>query len=348
MNYSLQQRGRASVDFLIDLGVQAHRLEMQADEYADSIGLRESVLPDDLDELQARVTPAMQECAAFRVFHLVREWQLDAHGVIATEAFDEVRPNLEPALKQYQVGPTQIAYDSEKKPPAYWDGYEFHRSAGGWDGHDHMGFIHGEIIHRKMVDDTLGGLPMAQRKAAAQMIPLESPAKILEMGCGSGQYTEGLAEVFPDAEIWGCDLSPRQLEQAQRWANEHGKTWKLFEAAAEETGLEGAQFDLVTSYALLHELPNTAIRQLLAETLRLLKPGGITFVGEIKAYKAMDKYTRWKSDFLNQLRGGDPFWREFCTTDLAAVATEVGFVDAEWAGVGENQYPFVLTAKKSG
>jgi SAM-dependent methyltransferase len=346
MDYTLRQRGRACVDFLVDLGIEASRLENKADAYAESVNLTSAQLPENLDELQAQVQPVMQNCLDFRVFRVVREWQLDQHGLIAMDAFDEIRPDIEGAMQKLQEGSTRIQYAENPNVPDYWDGYEFHRSAGGWDGHDYMGFVHGEIIHRKMVGTHLADVIMGQRRATAKMPPVQNPEKILEMGCGSAQYTLALAEAFPDAEIWGCDLSPRQLEEAQRRANEKDLTWRLVETAAEDTGLEAGQFDLVTSYAVFHELPSSIARKVLKETIRLLKPGGVTLVGDVKAYHAHDDYNRWKADFLNQIHGGDPFWREYATTDLATMATDAGFIDAEWFGVGENQYPFVLIARK--
>ena len=346
MDYTLHQRGRASIDFLADLGANVFRLEQQSDAWAGTAGLTTSKLPADLDELQAHVVPIMQRSCGFRVFRATRRWLLEQHGLIAMDAFEEMRPQIDSELKKLQQGPTQIRYAENPQAPEYWDGYEFHHSAGGWDGHDYMGFVHGEIIHRKMVGGYLADVILEQRRATAKMSPVSKPQKILEMGCGSAQYTMGLNEVYPAAEIWGCDLSPRQLEEAQRRANEKGLTWHLFEAPAEDTGLEDEQFDLVTSYAVFHELPTDIARRVLTESLRLLKPGGVTLVGDVKAYQAHDDYNRWKADFLNQIHGGDPYWRGYATTDLAALATEAGFVDAQWFGVGEAQYPFVLIAKK--
>ena len=45
-------------------------------------------------------------------------------------------------------------------------------------------------------------------------------------------------------------------------------------AAAEATGLPGASADLVAACLVCHELPAEATRALLAEALRLLRPGG--------------------------------------------------------------------------
>jgi len=346
VDYSLHQRGRAAIEFLVDLRNQSNRLEKISDDFAERAGLISDDLPDAPEALQARITPVLQGCREFRILQLIREWTLDQHGWIAMDAFEEIRADIEPALRALQSGPTQIRYASDLKAPDYWQGYEFHRSAGGWDGHDFMGFVHGELCHRRMVDSTFAGIILEVRAATARMAPVEKPEKILELGCGSAQYTLGLADAYPDSEIWACDLSPRQLEEAQRRANERGLTWHLFEAAAENTDLEAEQFDMVTSYATFHEIPTRNVKNVLAEAHRLLKPGGCMLVGDVKAYHAYDPYDRWKADFWNQVHGGDPYWREYGTTDLGLLAEQAGFSSAKWFGVGESQYPFVLMAEK--
>ncbi len=347
MDYSLHQRGRASFEFLVDLRKQSDRLEEDSDHYAESTGLSNSELPDKPEDLQQSLAPLMRGSLHFRMLQLMRDWTLSQHGWIAMEAFEDIRAEVEPALRTLQHGPTAIFYAAELKAPAYWAGYEFHHSAGGWDGHDYMGFVHGELIHRQMVGVTVADSIFEQRKATARMTPCQQPEKIFEMGCGSGQYTLGIAEAFPDSELWACDLSPRQLEQAQRQANERGLCWHLIQAAAEHTGLAGEQFDLVTSYAMFHEMPAEAARGALAEAYRLLKPGGHLLIADVKAYQAMEPYEIFKADFWNQVRGGDPFWRTYATTDLAESAEATGFADADWTGIGEAQYPFVLTARKA-
>jgi SAM-dependent methyltransferase len=346
VDYSLRQRGRAATEFLVDLRNQSNRLEVSSDKFAANAGLLGNDLPNDPQELQQYVTPVLQDYADFRILRLIRDWTLEQHGWIAMDAFDEIRAEIEPALLALQTGPTQIRYAPDLDPPDYWADYEFHRSAGGWDGHDYMGFVHGELCHRRMVDGAFAGIILAVRAATAKMAPNQNPEKILELGCGSAQYTLGLAEAYPDSEIWACDLSPRQLEEAQRRANERGLTWHLFEAAAENTGLEAEQFDIVTSYAVFHEIPTRSVKSVLQESYRLLKPGGCILIGDVKAYHAYNPYERWKADFWNQLHGGDPFWREYGTTDLGLLAEQTGFSHAKWFGVGESQYPFVLVAEK--
>jgi len=346
MDYALQQRGRAAIDFLSDLRSRSDRFEARTDRRAAAAGLNDATLPDDPEQLQEQVAPLLEADPEFRVLRMCRDWTLEQHGHVAIDAFDEIRPTVEAQLRALQSGPATLRYASDLTPPGYWDGFEFHKSAGGWEGHDYMGFVHGELIHRRMVNPNFAGMIYAVRKSVAEAIPVTNPDRILEVGCCSGQYTQGIAEVFPHSEIWACDLSARQLEQAQRYANEHGLSWKLFQAAGEDLGLDDALFDVVTSYAMFHELPTSAAGANLREYLRVLKPGGYAVVGDVKAYHALAPYERWKADYWNQVHGGDPFWREYAATNLAELALQAGFATAEWRGLGERQYPFVLVARK--
>jgi SAM-dependent methyltransferase len=347
MEYELRQRGRAAIDFLSDLRNLSEPLEPRTDERALANGINPDELSDDPAELQKFVTPVLEADPDFRVLRMCRDWTLERHGEIAMDAFEEIRSEIEPALIALQNGPATLAYNEGLDAPDYWEGYEFHKSSGGWDGHDYMGFVHGELIHRRMVNPSFAGLIYATRKSVAEAAPVNNPQKILEVGCCSGQFTQGIAEVFPDSELWACDLSARQLEQAQRYANEHGLNWNLFQAAGENLGMADDSFDLVLSYAMFHELPLDAALANLKEYLRVLKPGGYAVVGDVKAYHAFNKYERWKNDYWNQIHGGDPFWREYAATNLANTALKAGFAEADWHGLGERQYPFVLIARKS-
>ena len=348
MDYTLHQRGRASIDFLADLRIRSDRLETVADDKALAVDLDIAQLPDDPDNLQAEVAPVLEAIPEFRVLKLCRDWTLEQHGSVAMAAFEEIRDAVSPQLDTLQKTPGSITYAADLPAPDYWEGYEFHKSEGGWDGHDYMGFVHGELIHRRMVNPNFYGLIYATRKSVAEAAPVKGPARVLEIGCCSGQYTQGVAEVFPDAELWACDLSARQLEQAQRYANEHALNWRLFQADGAATGQPDDHFDLVTSYAMFHEIPTDAARRVLDECLRVTRPGGYAVIGDVKAYHAFDNYNRWKNDYWNQVHGGDPYWREYAATDLAMLALEAGFAEATWEGLGENRYPFVLIARKGG
>ncbi len=348
MDYELEQRGRASIDFLCDLRTISDRYEPATDQRALTT-INPDSLPDAPAQLQSQLAPVLEKDPDFRLLRMCRDWTLEKHGGIAMESFEAIREEVVPGLKQLDTGTASLQLNADLQAPSYWEGHEFHKSEGGWDGHDYMGFVHGELIHRRMVNPTFAGIIYKVRKsvaeAAAQYV---QPQSILETGCCSGQFTQGLAEVFPEADISACDLSTRQLEQAYRYANEHKLNWKLFQAAGEDTGLPDNQFDLVTSYAMFHEIPLSASLANLREYLRVLKPGGYAVIGDVKAYHAFNNYDRWKNDYWNQVHGGDPYWREYADTDLANIALEAGFAEARWEGLGEGRYPFVLIAHKAG
>jgi len=348
MEYDLHQRGRACINFLTDLRTVSDRYEKSIDIRALKKVDAES-LPDEPESLQKIVAPTLEQDPEFRLLRMCRDWTLERHGGIAMDCFEELRDQLLPSLQKLDTGSAALTLNDALEPPPYWHGHEFHKSEGGWDGHDFMGFIHGELIHRQMVNPTFAGIIYKVRKSVAEEAAKHvQPDAILEVGCCSGQYTQSVAEVFPNAELHACDLSARQLEQARRYANEHNLSWKLFQAAGEDLGVENEQFDLVTSYAMFHEIPLSASLANLREYLRVLKPGGYAVVGDIKAYHAYDNYSRWKNDYWNQVHGGDPYWREYADTNLAAIALEAGFSEASWEGLGENRYPFVLIARKAG
>ncbi|MGI9290813.1 MAG: methyltransferase domain-containing protein [Gammaproteobacteria bacterium] len=348
MDYQLQQHGRASIRFLTGLRSVSDRYEPCTDKRAQQ-QLDLEQLPGSPEKLQSIVASVIEQDPEFRLLRMCRDWTLEQHGQIAMDAFDEIRSAVEPGLKQLQSGTSELTLDQSLNGPDYWNGIEFHKSTGGWDGHDYMGFVHGELIHNRMVNSHFAGIIYAVRKSVAvKAAEYCQPEKILETGCCSGQYTKGIHEVFPESEIHACDLSAKQLEQAQRFANEQGYPWKLFQAAGENLSVADNEYDLVTSYAMFHEIPTTAASANLAEYLRVLKPGGYAVIGDVKAYHAYEPYDRWKNDYWNQVHGGDPYWREYADTNLADLALAAGFAEASWEGLGEGRYPFVLVARKAG
>ena len=346
VNPVLHQRGRASIEFLVDLRLCSNPLEIAADALAQSHGLFDADLPASLDERHKQIGDVLKESMAFRMLRLAREWSFLHHGLIAQEAFEEVRPKMERELRAAQSGPTQIAYNDQLDVPDYWKDVEFHRTRGGWDGHDFMGYIHGELVHKRMVNAALPDEIFEQRRSVAALACAGSPESILEIGCGSAQYTAGLQLAYPESRIWACDLSARQLEQAQRVANERDWHWNLFQAAGEHTGLPDCSFDLVTSYAVHHELPRTVSAEILDEAYRLLKPGGVLLIADVTPYHVMSDYAVWKADYWNQIHGGDPFWREYATTNFRELAEGAGFANVEWRGASDATYPFYIRGEK--
>jgi SAM-dependent methyltransferase len=327
MDIELGQRGRASIDFLVSAAKASARLDPLVREDIAASGVSEETLAEDLDERLAQMEDALAASSAWKVKNLFSEWQSVSHGLIAREAFEEVRPALEPQMDALSEGPTTIETFPHFTAPDYMQDVWIHRTHGGWDGHEHQGLIHAEFVHRRYLTTVFGGNIFDQRGAVLDHLPRKDYRRIFEIGVSSGYHTLGLADAFPSAQISGCDFSRPMLEHAQRVANERQMSWKLYVGCGEETRLPAGSFDLVSSFIILHELPAPKITEVFAEAFRLLEPGGTMIMTDVPPYDQQDKLTTWRYDRA-AVYGGEPYWREAGLVDTVAVAKEVGFAEA--------------------
>lgn len=339
MEIALKQRGRASIDFAADLGGTGGQLAMAVNRRVSALDLA-----DDLDARMAQVDTALADDATHWFSRQLGEWSATHHGRITAEAFEAIKAELEPEFQRLTEGPTQIETNPNCEVPNYWVGVDFHRTTGGWV-REHQGFIHGELIHPRYVAKNYPGGIFKQRGEVLEELGGREYHKIFEMGTSSAHYTLQLAAKFPNAEITGCDLGLPMLEQAQRVANERGLKWRLIQAPAEATGLPGESFDLVTSYIILHEMPASANRAVFEEAFRLLESGGTVLMTDIRPFRDLSKTEEWRAMHL-ALNGGEPYWREAASLDLAEMAADIGFVDTKSYGLGERHYPWVTLGTK--
>ncbi len=344
-DFNLRQRGRALIDFQAGVTKANIRASQLANIDMAERGISEETMPDDMDERHALVEERMADSKPFKVAQLLGEWGAKVHGQACQDAFNEIEAELEPKLRALDEGPATLDYNEGFEPPAYWSKVWFHRTTGGWDACEYNGFVHGELVHKRLVAKNFPGDIFAQRRLAAGHAPKDSYKRILDCGAASGHFTQALQETYPDAEIWGIDLSARMLEHARRTANAKGYSWKLFVRPMEDTGFEAESFDLVASYILLHELPPRIIKQWLEEAFRLLEPGGDLIASDVPRYFEMSKMDSWRADWAARF-GGEPYWRASASLDVKALAEEIGFVDVDTHTFAPINYPFILRARK--
>lgn len=344
---SLAQKGRASFDFLAGLGVSAQGI-LGPIIVQDMVrnGVVNETLPDDLDARIDFVEAAMAGSNAFRVQQVLGEFHGRNSGPIAAQAFLEVRNDLAEAMSLYATtGPVILHANPDLTPPNYWQGVDFHRTTGGWDAYPDAGYVHGELIHKILVEKLFPGGIFKQRRLVAALAPRRDYKAILDMGCSTGHYTLALSEIFPDADITGVEVSLSTLEHARRVGNSKGYAWKLHQAKAEDTGLPDESFELVTSYILLHEMPANAVRSVFKEAFRVARRGADMLMSDVTRYAALDKLGVFRADYGAKY-GGEPHWRESASLDLAQIARDAGFVDVVSEGVGGAPYPWIVRGRK--
>lgn len=115
--------------------------------------------------------------------------------------------------------------------------------------------------------------------AMAGLAPLIQPGmRILDVGCGGGQFAMALADRFPNVEIVGVDLSHEQVARAVRRSAARRDRLSFVQGSALALPLDSESFDLVYSIGSLKHWPNHRLG--LSECARVGKLGAPLFVME--------------------------------------------------------------------
>ena len=120
------------------------------------------------------------------------------------------------------------------------------------------------ILSSRSAADTLGYL----------MPYLKPGFRVLDVGCGPGSISVGLAEAIVPGELHGIDIKSSQVEMAAQSAVDRGVSNAKFSVAdLRDLPFEDGSFDVVHCNDTLAYIPNTEAA--LNEMKRVLKSGGI-------------------------------------------------------------------------
>ncbi len=110
---------------------------------------------------------------------------------------------------------------------------------------------------------------------AAYLLPYLRPGlRVLDLGCGPGTISVGLANAVDPGEMHGVDMEESQIELARSIAHVRGLDNAIFHVGdVTELDFEDGFFDVVHCHNVLMHVPDTLA--VLTELKRVLKPGGI-------------------------------------------------------------------------
>lgn len=171
------------------------------------------------------------------------------------------------------------------------------------------------------------------------------PLRILELGASTGLSTLIYADMFPNANVTGIELSApfvrfcRQRAGPEQWNKQNvdfyhgnGESMPYF---------EDNTFDIVSYTLVLHESTAQTSMNILKELLRVLKPGG-TMSGFEVAYLA-NPLQRAQVEFFTTFgfigdkdyekvgfHGPEPFMKEFQNLNLPKAIGKAGFVNTSY------------------
>lgn len=231
-----------------------------------------------------------------------------------------------------------VRLDGSFIAPAYLVDGDVHLMPGGY-GADHGA----ESVHQGALMDRGGAVYMLGRNggllndvrgqtAMAHVLtryPDLDPKRILDMGCGVGSSTVPAAQCFPDAEVHGVDVGADMLRYAHARAENMGAVVHFSQQGAEQTDFPDDSFDLVYSCVMLHETSQAAVANIMAESRRLLRPGGVAVHLEVPLLMTIGSLWDEMSAELEAEYNNEPYWRGALTTDYGALLRNAGFSDVQ-------------------
>ena len=220
--------------------------------------------------------------------------------------------------------------------PPYHTAVDIHCQPGGY----HTEYVKDDVAQGAIYDRAVYLYAMGQMGAdnadmgdstvawLKQAYPDFNPGKILDLGCAVGHSTLPYASGFPEAEVHAVDVAAPMLRYAHARAAAKGLDVHFSQQNAEVMDFADNSFDLVVSHILLHETSAKAIKNIISECHRVLKPGGWMLHVETPPYEGMSPFDTFLFDWDSE-NNNEPFWRKSHLLDLNELAKQGGFSNHE-------------------
>ena len=161
--------------------------------------------------------------------------------------------------------------------------------------------------------------------------------KVLDVGCGGGLLSEGMAG--RGADVTGIDLSEKPLSVAKLHLLESGQKVDYRKVSAEQLAEEiPGTFDAVTCLEMLEHVPQPS--SIVAACARLVKPGGQVFFSTLNRNPKSYLFAVVGAEYiLNMLPKGTHDYAKFIKpSELARWCKQAGLEPAELLGMTYNPF----------
>lgn len=269
-------------------------------------------------------------------------FQLGTHRVIQELMYetliDSVQPQVDELAEKARTLPRglgSLRLDPALKVPRYVTAVDIHCQPGGYAHESFEGDVAAGAIYDRsinMYQQGAGGMTDYMGRSVIQYLgkvwPQFRPLRILDLGCTIGHSTLAYARHYRDAEIHALDVAAPLLRYAHARAESLGLAVHFSQQNAEHTDFPDGHFDLVVSHILAHETAAHAWPAILAESRRLLAPGGIAVHVDLPQLDEVDPYRRFI--YTNETHfNNEPFWTPYRLMDLPALMRAAGFGEGE-------------------
>jgi SAM-dependent methyltransferase len=277
----------------------------------------------------------MEQLESFKTWLTVkRESQRQLWAAVG-DSVERQADHLE-ALADLPDAKGSVTVDDTFEVPEYIGRGDIHLMPGG-NAHDDGSILQGAVMDRGgavymlgrnggMLNDLRGQTAIAH---LLTVYPEIEPKRILDMGSGIGTSTVPAALAFPDAEVHGADVGASMLRYAHARAEHLGAKVHFSQQNVEKTNFPDGSFDVVYSCVILHETSQAAMANILAESHRLLRPGGVAIHLEVPLIHNFGDLWEELSSELEAQYNNEPNWRGALSADFGALMQASGFKDVK-------------------
>jgi ubiquinone/menaquinone biosynthesis C-methylase UbiE len=217
--------------------------------------------------------------------------------------------------------------------PRYHTAADIHLQPGGYhqtaDGQDSIAA--GALYDRSVFIYAIGGMGDMNDDLGKTLVGYyrenfagQNPERVLDMGCSVGHSTLVWAQEFPDAEVHGLDCGEGMVRYAHARAQNLGIPAHFSQQNAEKTDFPDDYFDVVCSHIMLHETSATAFRNIIEESYRILKPGGVMMHLDLMRDEGMQPFDSFMMDW-EAYNNNETFLVRLRDMDWKKVAVDAGF-----------------------
>jgi SAM-dependent methyltransferase len=194
------------------------------------------------------------------------------------------------------------------------------------------------IEQSKLFTQAMGGL-------FPDELDLSGVRRVLDLGCGPGQWANAVAFEYPEWEVVGVDINATMIAYATAFARVQGRSNISFESLdiTRPLAFADASFDLINARFIVGFQDRATWPVLLSECRRVLTPGGLLLLSEaersISTSPALQRVEGWLTRALYEQKRS--FSVDGQTIGIVHMLSKL-LEQADFVGI--EQRPFLLDA----
>jgi SAM-dependent methyltransferase len=252
---------------------------------------------------------------------------------VVIDTVERESATLTAAASRYAGTLGSLRLDPGLPLPEYVAGTDYHAMPGSYQAETHPGdlrigavFDRGAYLYTHgFIGPLAGNLGQGAVDEFRTRWPDLEPRRMVDLGCAIGTATLAWVSAFPQAEVHAIDVAAPCLRYGHARAAALGKCVHFAQQNAERTDFPEAHFDLVVSHILFHETSREAIGNIIRESFRLLRPGGVMLHVDLPDLSRAPDLLMQVTFEQDHHDNNEPLWNGYLDLDMAAIAREAGF-----------------------